>query len=91
MGMPKSFNILFSQTTWYAVSATPLYSASMLDSAIVGCFLLLHDIPPLSREKLNPDVDSFVAGPIDISVPVELNWCDRFVEDVVIHGSTHIP
>ena len=35
----------------------PLYSASVLDNATVGCFLLLQVIAPPPSEKKNPDVE----------------------------------
>ena len=35
----------------------PMYSAYVLDSATIGCFLLLQETAPLPREKTNPDVD----------------------------------
>ena len=38
-------------------TAAPLYSASVLDSATVGFFLLLQEIAPQPRENTNPDVD----------------------------------
>jgi hypothetical protein len=34
-----------------------LYSTSMLDSGIVGCFLLLQLIAPLPKENMKPLVD----------------------------------
>ena len=37
--------------------AAPLYSASVLDNANVGCFLLLQEIALLSSEKANLDVE----------------------------------
>ena len=37
--------------------ATPQYLASLLDSATVGCFLLLEVIGALPSEKVKPDVD----------------------------------
>ena len=38
-----------------------LYSTSIPDNVIVGCFLLLHEMGLLSREKTNPDVNSLSA------------------------------
>ena len=61
MGKPRSFNILLSQTTSQAAMVAPLYSASVLDSATVGCFLLLHNTVPLPRENMNLDVDHLSA------------------------------
>ena len=39
------------------MSTAPMYSASILKRAMVGCFLLLLDMAPLLREKTNPEVD----------------------------------
>ena len=39
------------------VTAAPLYSASVLDRAMVGCFLLLQDMAPLPRENTNLEVN----------------------------------
>ena len=57
MGMPRSFTMLFSHMASHAATAAPLYSASVLDNASVGCFVLLQEITPLLREKMNSDVD----------------------------------
>jgi len=38
---PKSESNFCNQTTSHATIATPLYFASVLDSATIGCFLLL--------------------------------------------------
>ena len=57
MGTPMFFRMRLSHTASQATTAVPLYSASVLDSATVGCFLLLQEIAPLPREKTNPDVD----------------------------------
>jgi hypothetical protein len=54
---PKSENSFYNQTTSDAAIATPLYSASVLDSAIVGCFLLLQLTSPLPKENMKPLVD----------------------------------
>ena len=61
MGTPRSFKIRFSQTDSNVVTTTSLYSASVLDSAIVGSFLLLEEITTLPREKTCPDVDLLLA------------------------------
>ena len=54
---PRSFRMRLSHTASHAATVVPLYSASMLDTANVGCFLMLQEIAPLPREKTNPDVD----------------------------------
>ena len=57
MGAPRSFNIRLSHTASQTAIVAPLYSASLLDKATVGCFLQLQEIAPLPREKTNTDVD----------------------------------
>ena len=57
MGTPRSFKILLNQMASHAATMGPLYSALVLDIAIIGYFLLLHDMAPLPREKTNLDVD----------------------------------
>ena len=57
IGMPRYFNMLFSQTASHVAMVAPLYSAFVLDNANVGCFLLLHEVALLPREKKNPEVD----------------------------------
>ena len=32
----------------------------------------------------------FVASPVGICVPFELNWCGRHIENVIVHRSTHV-
>ena len=59
--MPRSFNIHFNQTTSKPTTTVPLYSAFVLNSATVGCFLLLQEMAPLLREKANPEVDHLSA------------------------------
>jgi hypothetical protein len=54
---PKSKSSFCNQTTSHATITTPLYSASMLNSAIVGCFLLLQLTTPLLKENMKPLVD----------------------------------
>ena len=61
MGMPRSLSILFSQTASLEEIVVPLYLGSVIDSATVGCFLLLQDIALLSREKKNLEVDCLSA------------------------------
>ena len=85
MGTPRSFKIRLSHTASQAATAAPLYSASVLDSATVGCFLLLQEIAPLSTEKTKPDVDRWSALKPAQSASV------RLVDDAVIHRGTDIP
>ena len=49
---------LAASTRWLCMSTTaPSYSALVLDSVIVGCFLLLQEITALPNENVYPDVD----------------------------------
>ena len=57
MSTPRSSSTHLSHTASHAATAAPMYSASVLDSAIVYCFLLLQEIAPLAREKTYLDVD----------------------------------
>ena len=41
----------------HVAMATSLYSASVLDNATIGCFLILQEIAPLSSEKTKLDVN----------------------------------
>jgi hypothetical protein len=54
---PKSESSFCNQTISHAAIAAPLYSASMLDNANVGCFLLLQLTAPLPKENMKPLVD----------------------------------
>jgi len=54
---PKSESSFSNQTTSHATVATPLYFASMLDNATIGCFLLLQLTAPLIKESMKPLVD----------------------------------
>jgi hypothetical protein len=54
---PKSKSSFYNQTTSHAVIVALLYFASVLDSAIVGCFLLFQLTTPLSKENMKPLVD----------------------------------
>jgi hypothetical protein len=54
---PKSKSNFYHQTTSHAAIATLLYSTSVLDSATVGCFLLLQLTTPLPKESMKPLVD----------------------------------
>jgi hypothetical protein len=46
----------------HIATAAPRYSASVLDSATVGCFLLLHAIAALPMENAYLDVDRRLAA-----------------------------
>jgi hypothetical protein len=47
----------YNQIISHATIVTPLYFASMLDSVIIGCFLLLQLTTPLPKENMKPLVD----------------------------------
>jgi len=51
---PKSENNFCHQTISHAVIAAPLYYASMLNNATVGCFLLFQLTAPLPKENMKP-------------------------------------
>jgi hypothetical protein len=54
---PKFKSSFCNQTTSHATIVAPLYFASVLDSATVGCFLLLQLTAPLPKENMKPLVD----------------------------------
>ncbi len=54
---PKSESSLCNQTISHVAIVAPLYSASMLDNAIVGYFLLLQLTAPLPKKNMKPLVD----------------------------------
>ncbi len=54
---PKSESSFCNQITSHAAIVTPLYSTSVFDSAIIGCFLLLQLIAPLPKKNMKPLVD----------------------------------
>jgi hypothetical protein len=54
---PKSESSFCNQITSHATIAAPLYSASVLDNATVGCFLLLQLTTPLPKKNMKPLVD----------------------------------
>jgi hypothetical protein len=54
---PKSESSFCNQTTSHVTIATPLYFASVLDNATVGCFLLFQLTAPLPKENMKPLVD----------------------------------
>jgi hypothetical protein len=54
---PKSENSFCNQTTSHIKIAALLYSTFVLDSVIVGCFLLLQLIAPLPKENMKPLVN----------------------------------
>jgi hypothetical protein len=47
---PKSKSSFCNQTTSHATIVAPLYFAFVLDSATIGCFLLLQLTAPLQRK-----------------------------------------
>jgi hypothetical protein len=54
---PKFKSGFYNQTTSHVAIAALFYSTSVLDSATVGCFLLLQLTPPLPKENMKPLVD----------------------------------
>jgi hypothetical protein len=54
---PKSESNFCNQTTSHATIAAPLYFASVLHNATVGCFLLFQLTTPLPKENMKPLVD----------------------------------
>ncbi len=54
---PKFDSSFCNQTTSHATIVAPLYSAFVLNSAIVGYFLLLQLTAPLPKENMKPLVD----------------------------------
>jgi hypothetical protein len=54
---PKFESSFCNQTTSHTAIAAPLYYASVLDNAIVGCFLGLQLTAPLPKENMKPLVD----------------------------------
>ena len=53
----KSCNSRLSHMASHVATMAPLYSASVLDKATVGWFLLLQAIAALPWENIKPDVD----------------------------------
>jgi hypothetical protein len=54
---PKFESSFCNQTISHAIIVTPLYFAYVLDSATVGCLLLLQLTTPLPKENMKPLVD----------------------------------
>ncbi len=55
--MSQSESSFCNQTTSHVTIVAPLYSAFVLNSATIGCFLLLQLIAPLPKENMKPLVD----------------------------------
>ena len=55
--IPQSKSSLHNQATTYAAIGAPLYSASILDKATVGYFLLLQVRVALPKENMNQLLD----------------------------------
>ncbi|KAJ9561356.1 hypothetical protein OSB04_006516 [Centaurea solstitialis] len=53
----RSDRKFLSQTASFAASHAAMYSASVVESAIVSCFELFHEIAPPFRVKTYPDCD----------------------------------
>jgi hypothetical protein len=74
---PKFESSFYNQTTSHVVIAALLYSASVLNNAIVGCFLLLQLRAPLPKENMKPLVDllskTFSAQSASV-YPCTYNW-----------------
>ncbi len=74
---PKFENSFCNQITSHATIATPLYFASVLDNAIVGCFLLLQLTTPLQKENMKPLVNLLLETLLAQSAfvyPCTCNW-----------------
>jgi len=54
---PKSESSFCNQTTSHVAIATPLYFASVLDNATLGCLLLFQLTAPLPKGNMKPLVD----------------------------------
>jgi hypothetical protein len=54
---PKFESSFCNQTTSHATIIMPLYYAFMLDSATIGCFLLLQLTAPFPKGNMKPLVD----------------------------------
>ncbi len=54
---PEFESSFCNQTTSHATITTPMFFASVFDSATVGCFLLLQVTTPLPKENKKPLVD----------------------------------
>ncbi len=54
---PKSKNSFCNKTISHVAIATPLYFASVLDNATLGCLLLLQITAPLPKGNMKPLVD----------------------------------
>ena len=46
-----------SQSASFAACVAAMYSASVMDNAMIGCFLELQDTAPPSIVKMYPDVE----------------------------------
>ena len=57
MEMSRSLRILLSNIASHATTTALMYSVFVLESAIVGNFLLPHDMASIPREKTKPEVD----------------------------------
>ena len=59
---PISSSSLCSQAISHGAIIAPLYLASVLDKATIGCFVLLHVIEALPSENIEPLVDQRSVG-----------------------------
>ena len=77
---------LESYSRAHVVTVATMYSASMLDMAIVGCFLLLHAIDALPRENIKLDVDRrLMASPAQSTFVLETNCSAMLCVGIVTH------
>src|SRR3954469_11502814 len=53
----RLISMLLSHTASCTAAAAAMYSASIVDNAIISCFLLLQEIAPPFRIKTKADVD----------------------------------
>jgi hypothetical protein len=54
---PKYESSFCNQTTSHVAIATPIYFASVLDNATIGCFLLFQLTAPFPKENMKPLID----------------------------------
>ena len=59
---PRSVMNFFNHTTSLAASLAAIYSASVVESAVVGCLELFQDTAPPFKVNRNPDVDLLSSG-----------------------------
>ena len=80
----RSLSSRFNHMASQVARAAPRYLASVLDSATVGFFLLLHAIAALPRENAYPNVDrqsaiGGVASPMNIGRADQMRGCTGLI------------